>query len=450
MQALPSSYRDNDGFVFEKDGKIFRYIHPCFNEHYQLLMNGGLYQTLVSKGQLVTHEVITDTASFGLADGIIILPQQIHFISYPYEWSFSMLKHAALLTMQIAKTALQHNMILKDATAFNIQFQQGQPVFIDTLSFEKYEEGMPWIAYRQFCENFLAPLLLMQYCHPDIQKISTVYPNGIPLDILVSLLPKKAKWHLNTYLHIYLQANFSAKKNQQQNKKIELSRQKLNILFNGLYNFVNKLKAKKARSTWDDYYTDTILGAAYLDTKTKMVQAFCSEIEFKSVLDLGANDGHFSLLFKDKKVVAIDADANCIDTLYNRVNKAQIDILPLVINMASPSPAIGWNNNERLSITARLKAELVIALALVHHLAIANNVPLEMIAAWLLPMGPYLLIEFVPKTDEKVQLLLQNREDIFGDYSLENFKTIFGKGYTIIQEQAIDNTGRFLFLLKRK
>jgi ribosomal protein L11 methylase PrmA len=212
---------------------------------------------------------------------------------------------------------------------------------------------------------------------------------------------------------------------------------------------VGRLKSKPVKTTWDDYYTDTILGKSYLDEKTKLVSSYLAVVDAGSVIDLGANDGHFSLLCKDKRVVALDADANCIDELYRKAKKEKLPILPLQVNLLAPSPAIGWNNKERSSVTERLKADLVMALALVHHLAIAHNVPLPMIAGWLQPMAGYLLIEFVPKEDEKVQLLLRNREDIFADYSLPAFKEVFGRHYSILREEVIGNTGRVLFLLKR-
>ena len=193
------------------------------------------------------------------------------------------------------------------------------------------------------------------------------------------------------------------------------------------------------------------MGDDYLTAKTSLVKSFISEIEFANVIDLGANDGHFSLLFADdKNVVATDADNNCINELYLKIKATgRSNILPLVNNLTTPSPAIGWNNAERDSITVRLKADLVLALALVHHLAIAHNVPLALLANWLQPMGAYLIIEFVPKADEKVKLLLQNRKDIFDDYTIENFKTIFAAKYQILKEAKIDHTNRSLFLMKR-
>jgi hypothetical protein len=437
LQPLPSSYRDNDGFVFEMNGQVYRQINPQYQVHYNTLMQNGLYDELVKKKWMVAHTEVENTNA--VSEGSkVIFPEQIQFISYPYEWSFDMWKDAALLTLHIATAALQKEMMLKDATPFNVQFYNGKPVFIDTLSFENYEEGQTWTAYRQFTECFLAPLLLMHYCHPDGNKF---------------LLPKRSHWNVNTFLHIHLQAKLSGKqKETSSGVQNNFSKQKLQNLLKGLEGFVQKLSIKKIKTTWDDYYTDTILGEAYLKVKTTLVQSYINQIDFKTVIDLGANDGHFSLLFSlDKKIVATDFDSNCINELYLQIKKeGRSNILPLINNLTTPSPAIGWANAERESITTRLKADLVLALALVHHLAIANNVPLNLIARWLKPMGKMLIIEFVPKSDEKVKLLLQNREDIFADYHVENFKYIFTGHYEILKEEKVGNTNRILFLMKRK
>lgn len=452
MFPHPASYRDNSGFVFEQNGKLYRYVHPDYEMHYNRLMKSGLYDELVQSKKLIAHQVTVDQAAFGFTNGHVLLPQQVAFISYPYEWSFDMWKDAALLTLHIAMAALKKEMVLKDATPFNIQFVNAKPLFIDTLSFENYEAGKPWVAYHQFSECFLGPLLLMHYCHPDSNKLFTVYPNGIPMDVLANLLPKRSRWNMNTFLHIHLQAKFSDKQKKRSGTESHFSRHKLGLLLKGLESFILKLSPKKIKTAWDDYYTGTILGDAYLQAKTTLFESFCNNIDYKTVIDLGANDGHFSLLFNaDKKVIATDADSNCINHLYLKIKQeGRGNILPLVNNLATPSPAIGWANTERDSFTARLKAELVLALALVHHLAIAGNLPLQKIADWLQPMARHLIIEFVPKDDEKVQLMLQNRKDVFNDYNLGNFKAAFEGAFQIIKEAEIGNTGRILFLMKRK
>lgn len=416
-------------------------------------MQDGLYDLLIKKNWLISHVEVFD-AELQFADAIIILPQQIPVITYPYEWSFAMWQDAALLTLNIAKEAIDKEMLLKDATPFNIQFVKGSPVFIDTLSFELYSPEKPWVAYRQFCECFLAPLLLQQYCHADMGKIFTLYPNGIPLEILVSLLPKKAKWNLHTYLHIYLQAATVTKADKIKNAKAatKFSKQKMLLLLNGLITYVARLHVKKAKTNWDDYYASTILSDEYLQEKTKLVTSFLSTISYSSIIDLGANDGHFSLLFKNTatEIIAVDGDANCINKLYSTIRNQKIkNILPLINTLHTPSPAIGWNNAERTSFNERIKGDVVLSLALIHHLAIANNLPFQFIAEWFALMGKYLLIEFVPKTDEKVQLLLQNRQDIFTDYTVTNFENVFSKKFKIVQQQKIKGTERILYLMEK-
>ncbi len=448
-----SSYKDRDGFVFKYEEKYYRCIHVSYNDHYQWLMQSGLYNQLIKKKWLVPHEEITDTAKFNLPGTKIILPQQIALITYPYEWSCAMWQDAALLTLNITKNAINKQLILKDATPFNIQFLNGAPIFIDTLSFEKYVEEQPWVAYRQFCECFLAPLLLQQYCTVDAGKFLIVYPNGIPLNILTTLLPKKAKWNLHTYLHIYLQANIKEKKEKNKvDNSTNFSKQKMLLLLNGLIGYVSKLHIKKTKTTWDDYYSETILSDVYLQEKTKLIKSFLASVSHSSIIDLGANDGHFSLLFKNskKQIVAVDGDANCINELYLKIRCQKItNILPVINTLHTPSPAIGWNNKERAAFDERIKGDVILALALVHHLAITCNVPFEFIANWLAAMGNYLLIEFVPKTDEKVKLLLQNRKDIFNEYTVENFQLVFSKTFQIILQEKITGTQRILYLMKK-
>jgi hypothetical protein len=339
LTPISASYRDNDGFVFKQNGTYYRLIKPSYFFHYDLLMNSGLYKELTSAGRLVKHEEVNATSFTQITECKIILPEQIPFISYPYEWSFDMWKDAALLTLQIAMAALKKEMLLKDATPFNIQFVNGRPIFIDTLSFENYEAGKPWIAYHQFSECFLAPLLLMHYCHPDTNKLFTVYPNGIPMDVLASLLPKRSRWNMNTFLHIHLQAKFAGKQKQKPGGQNNFSRQKLELLLKGLESFVQKLLPKKVKTTWDDYYTDTILGDDYLAAKTTLVKSFCNFIDFKTVIDLGANDGHFSRLFGDNKnVVATDADSNCINELYLKIKKESLSNILHRRQLAGPIP----------------------------------------------------------------------------------------------------------------
>ena len=454
MKPLASSYRDTDGYVFEYKGKIYRCIKPEYFTEYRLFLESGLYQQLIDAGYLVAHTDI-DNSEVKILDNDtdkIILPEQIPFISYPYEWSFNMWKDAALLTLKIANVSLQKGMMLKDATPFNVQFYNGRPVFIDTLSFERYETEKPWIAYRQFCECFLGPLLLMHYNYRDAGKLLMVYPNGVPLQVIKGLLPAKAKWNLHVYLHVWLQEKLSLKRKIKEPDKAAFSKQKLTVLLKGLTDFVTTLNPKKTKSEWDNYYSETIIGSQYLEAKKIIFESFVSDINFDIVIDLGTNEGLFALLLKQraKLIIAADEDSNCINKLYDHIKEEKIkNIIPLLNNLVAPSPAIGWCNAERASITDRFKGDLILALALVHHLAIGANVPIQYIAQWLSGAGQFLIIEFVPKSDEKVKQLLLNREDIFEDYNLLNFKNIFSNHFFILKEQKIGDTDRILFLMKK-
>lgn len=456
LNALPSSYRDNDGFVFEHDALFYRLIRPSYFPHYDLLNESGLYRELTEAGRLIRHEeVVPGTVSFTFPSGCkVILPEQLPFTSYPYEWSFDMWRDAAIVTLKIAMQSMEKGMLLKDATPFNIQFVHGRPMFIDTLSFEAYDEHKPWVAYHQFCACFLGPLLIMQYNHAELGRLFLLYPEGIPLCVVKNILPARAKLNLQVYLHIWLQASVSKKSRPGKKSAIApFSRQKLQSVLKSLLLLVTNTKAKEGKTTWDDYYTGTILGSQYLQVKTKLVDQFTGNMSFDTVIDLGANDGHFSLLLQEraKYIIATDADVKCINALYQHVRLKKIkNILPIINVLNLPSPAIGWNNAERVDMTRRLKADLVLVLALIHHLVISANIPLELIAGWLSNMAPQLLIEFVPKSDEKVMQLLQHREDIFPNYNLEVFKTIFSGYFTIEAEQQIGETERVLFLMKRR
>ncbi len=452
---LPTSYRDNAGFVFEHERKFYRLINKIYFPHYNKLMQSGLYKELTAAGRLIKNEEV-DGNIFNaetLGDIKIILPEQIPFISYPYEWSFDMWKDAAITTLRVLEVALSKGMILKDATPFNIQFYKGRPVFIDTLSFEIYEGGKPWIAYRQFCECFLSPLLLMHYGHRDMAKFFIAYPEGIPLEITKSLLPLKSKFNLHVYMHVWMQTRVASKVKNDIISANNFSFKKLQVLVKGLLEFVMSLNIKIDKSIWDDYYTDTILGNEYLLAKKNIVEEFSQLIPFKTVIDLGANDGYFSLLLKGNatNIISVDFDSNCINELYRRLRKEKIlNIIPLVATLNTPSPSIGWANEERMSLTERLNGDLVLALALVHHLAISNNVPLQKIAYWFSGMADNLIIEFIPKSDEKVKQLLLHREDIFSDYNIEHFKSSFNRFFDFLEQAKVGDTDRILFLMKRR
>ena len=446
-QKVNSSFRDPDAFVFKDDeGVFYRQMNTSYQSDFELFISSGLYQLLSKSEKLISHVETNDVVFNQSTHYKTIKPEQLPFISYAYEWCFDQFKDAAMLTLDVLKDALDKGMILKDATHFNIQFLRGKPIFIDTSSFEKYEDGMPWIAYRQFCENFFGPLLLMKYVDPGMNKMLQIYPDGIPLHIVAKALPFKSKLNISSLLHVHFQSSF--KGTTKSVKKYRIQKNRLYALIDNLYSAISKMKVDQHNSTWDDYYTDTILSKEYLTEKTNIVNQFINEIEIKLALDVGTNNGVFAQLLASKNidVVAIDFDTACVNNLYNisKNNKVK-NILPLCVDITSPTPSIGWNNDERSEFVHRNKFDLTMALALIHHLCISKNLPIDKVAQLFSSFSKTLIIEFVPKEDEKVQLLLNNREDIFSNYSQQEFETVFSNYFQLLKKVEIKGTGRVLY-----
>jgi hypothetical protein len=448
----PSSYRDPSGFIFKKNGVLYRQVNTTFKEHFDHFIQSGWYDQLVKKGLLIRHENIEENLTGSPGYYKTIRPERIEFISYPYEWSFDMLKDAALLTLQLVKEGLQYGIILKDATPYNIQWHKGKFIFMDTLSFEKYAE-LPWIAYRQFCESFLGPLLIMHYSKKQLPQLMLAWPDGIPITTIQSLLPARSRFSLHTYLHIHLHAKISQKKTNAEGKTGSLSKQKLLNLIGSLEILINKLKVPAQKSTWSEYYDEAIQRNDYLDQKKKIIKDWTDEMQdIKSAADLGANEGEFSNLLTEKNIytIAADLDPYCINRLYCKIkDTGEKNIQPLVIDLSNPTPATGVNNEERNSFIHRVNVDLVLALALVHHLAIGKNIPFEMIADLFRRTGKKLIIEFVPKEDDKIKLMLQQKKDIYTGYNEPGFVKAFEKYFTVADKKIIPGSGRILYLMKR-
>jgi hypothetical protein len=449
----PASFKDPSGFVFETDGKFYRQVNQFYAPQYRQLMDSGLYAQLVKQGQLVSHEEIDINFTQDKEWYITIFPEPVNYISYPYEWCFAQLKDAALMTLKILRTSLEYGMILKDATPFNIQFHKGRPIFIDTLSFDSYDPKQPWIAYRQFCQCFLFPLYLEHYLKSDIQKILSTYINGIPVDIIAKLLPLKSRLNLGVWLHVYLQ-NTTMINDKENKSAVRFNKKKLTDLISHLENIIRNFPADKPyKTTWSNYYDDTRLSKEYVDEKEKLVVDMCGQTGAKTVLDLGANTGLFSIKLASlgMTVVATDTDSRCINKLYLDTTKNNaLNILPLVVDVANPSPAIGFNNRERGAFHERIQTELVLALALIHHLVIGRNIPLRALAGYFHRIAPQLIIEFVPRQDEKVKQMLKSRPDIFVDYDQENFENYFSLYFTIAEQVKVPGTERVLYRMIRK
>jgi ribosomal protein L11 methylase PrmA len=451
---VPGSFRDPSGHLYYSGGLLYRQINTVYRDNYEKLMRSGLYEQLVQQRLLIPHvEVGLENLE---SDEVyrIIKPEKINFISYPYEWSFSQLKDAAITTLEIQKNALQFGMSLKDASAYNIQFAEGSPILIDSLSFEKYSEGKPWIAYHQFCQHFLAPLALVSYKDIRLNQLLRIYLDGIPLDLASSLLPTATLFRFSMLFHIHLhsksQQHFADKKIKKTGRKI--SRRAFEGLIDSLKSSISRLRWKPKGTEWADYYDDTNYSDEGLRHKKEIVADFLEKANPYSAWDFGANLGMFSRIAASRgiKTISFDIDPGAVEKNYLEcIAKNEKDILPLLIDLTNPSPAIGWENRERMTLLERSPVEMVLALALVHHLAITNNVPIKMIASFLYEICRWLIIEFIPKNDSQVLRLLRSREDIFPNYSKEAFEFEFKQFFKIRNSVKIKGSERTLYLMEK-
>lgn len=453
--AQASSFRDPSGFVYLRGDVLLRQVNKPYERQFRWLLESGLHDELVSRGLLIHAERIgTDYAQ--LPDAIEVLqPEVVPFISYPYEWCFSQLKDAALLTLEIASLALEKDMILKDASAYNVQFLRGKPIFIDTLSFDVYEEGKPWIAYRQFCQHFLAPLALMSTLDVRIGQLLRVFLDGIPVDLASRMLPHSSWLKPGLVTHIRLHGKAVAHPPSDNPRTARMSRFALKALLHSLRSTISSLRLPHRPSTWSEYYSQTNYSKRAMQHKRELVSRYlaCITPLPKTCWDLGANIGEFSKIAAETglETVAWDLDPFAVDIAYERFKAAgEQRILPLVQDLTNPSPDIGWGLAERDGLLRRAPVDVVLCLALVHHLAIGNNVPLPRVASFLADLGEWLVIEFIAKEDSQIQRMLQSREDVFHDYDAASFEAAFAREYEIIQRDAIQNSHRTLYLMRRR
>ena len=450
----PGSFRDPSGFLFRRDGVLYRQVNAVYREHYDAFIGGGLYKTLTDAGLMVRHEEVDVPPAEPATAYRIIRPEPVPFISYPYEWCFGELKDAALATLRIQKMALERGLTLKDASAYNIQFLGARPVLIDTLSFEKLRMK-PWVAYRQFCQHFLAPLLLMARRDHRLGQLSRVFLDGVPLDLASRLLPPSTRQRPGIAMHIHLHA---ASQKHYATRAVELKERRVSLvslkgLADSLERLVLRTEFRLTRTEWGNYYKGTNYSDASFEDKKRIVAEFLELVKPRTVWDLGANTGVFSRLASDRGIptVAFDIDPVAVELNYRQVVKGkEADILPLVLDLANPSPAIGWANAERDSWLARGPVDAVLALALVHHLAISNNLPFAMVARTLRRTCDRLIIEFVPKSDSQVRRLLETREDVFPGYTQKEFEEEFGRDFVIERSVPVKGSERTIYLMKAR
>lgn len=445
------SYRDPAARVVKKQDGWHRYIFAAYQKEYDHLMGSGLYAELTGPGLMISHREVEPGSS---EPGVYkeLYPVQIAFQSYPYEWSYFQWQKALIAFLDINTIALKHGMILKDATPFNFCLKGGKAVLLDTSSFTFFVQNDPWKAYHQFCGEFLGPFALMHFNGARWAALTAAGTRGLPLTFISKQLGRASWLNLTCLVHIHWHAKFTGGSGGKTGQR-GFTAEKLLSLLSLLRSSVSGWKKPYAfKDHWPAYYGLDM--ESYLAAKEKTLENWLLQTKPKTAIDLGANTGRFSLVAAKyaEYVIALDLDEACIDGLEKEIEKSsQNNITALVGDLAGPTPASGLLNKEYASIFTRGRSDMAIGLALVHHLCIGLNIPLSLVAEMFARFADrFVIAEFVPREDERVIQLLANRDDHFTDYDEENFVKAFSAYFDLVDQQAIGNSARKLFLWKKK
>lgn len=454
MLRVAGSFRDPSGYVYEGEQGLLRALAPSYAEDYEALQASGLCPQLVERGLLLPFEEVQDPATQAWRT---LKPERVPFISFPYEWSFGQLKDAALATLDIQLAALAKGLWLKDATAYNIQFQRGRPVLIDHLSFERVRPGSAWPAYRQFVMHFLAPLALMAKRDLRHGLLLKNHLDGVPLDFASRALPLASWMQPGLFAHLHLHARLERRYADTRSEDLQQARTRIRAasvsprtlanLAHSLRDAVEGLQPPQARTEWGDYYQDTNYSREAFAFKQRTVARIAQRLQPARAVDLGANDGTFSRVLAQhaQLVVSSDIDPVAVQRNYEKVGAGrEANLLPLLQDLCNPSPGLGWGGEERAGFLERARCDFAMGLALVHHLCIGSNVPLGYVANVFRRLAPAVLLEFVPKEDSQVRRLLSARADIFPDYTLDHCVDAFRAHFRTVEAIPIPGSTRTL------
>ena len=461
FEKVGGSFRDPAGHVLDDGSTILRTVTQTKVEEFLALDAQGVFKKLTQRGSMVSSEDVTGDYPDLVTDNVqrVLRHERLNYISYPYEWSFNQLKDAALLTLDLQIDLLEHeDTTLSDNTAYNVQFDGYRPVFIDVLSLEKYVEGRPWIGYGQFCQQFLNPLVLTAKLGVDFRHWYRGNVEGIATTDLARMLKFRHLLSPGILTHVYMHAKAleaaarSVDGTSKPKPDVKLSKAKQLALLKYMRAFVDTLRVGAQDTTWGEYekthtYDDTEYGR-----KRRFVSEFVASVQPNTLIDLGCNAGDYSVLSLEsgaKRVIGFDFDSNAVDVAYRRAKEGKLNFLPLQLDAFNPSASQGWRQNERYGFDRRAKADAMVALAFEHHLAIAKNTPLDQTIDWLVGIAPQGVIEFVPKNDPTVQIMLRGRDDIFTDYTEENFTSLLSRKAKIVKQQQVTEHGRVLFQYQR-
>ena len=442
----PGSFRDPDGRVFRIGEKVFRSVTGSAARNFARAEDAGVMRKLVDRGQLVDFTDVTEQASkVGIEQADVLLSHpQIPFISYPYEWSFSLHKAAALAHLDLHLELLSEDFTLVDATAYNMQFDGTRPVHIDHLSIRPYEDGEIWAAHRQFCMQFLNPLLMWSMLDLQPNHWFRGSLEGIAPEDLAKLVPLRKRLNWTVLTHVIAQATLQNRSVQSTTgssryREARLPRSSFEGMLRGLRGAIAKMEVPSHKTVWGDYANNTSYAAPEAEAKHDLVKEVVAAIKPGLLYDLGCNTGDYSKSALEAgagKVIGFDFDHGALEIAFKRAQLEQLDLLPLWLDAANPSPSQGWGEAERMGLSKRAKPDALLALAFIHHIAIGRNVPLDMAVDWLVSLAPAGVIEFPHKEDPMVQLLLSQRPDIFPDYHNDTFANLLSQRAQIVK--AVD------------
>lgn len=461
-KLVSGSFRDPKGHVYTKGNRIFRTITPQGAQDFEAVKKTGILDQLVEQGLLVPWREVANIDLDGAEKNAVAILEhdRIDFISYPYEWSFSGLKAAALLHLEVQLKALEKGVTLSDASAYNIQFINSKPIFIDHLSFRPYRDGEFWAGHNQFSRQFLNPLLLRSKFGIQHNEWFRGGLEGIPVQALSALLPWHAWLKPHTLMHVKLPAYFEryalrnhSKGIEAKSKKTTFPRKSFERMLLSLKSVIEKQGLKGDKETvWSNYTTTTSYDDVEAERKKTFISDFAEKTSPGLLWDIGCNTGEYAIIALQagaKKAIGFEYDGGALEAAFVRAANENLPLLPLYLDAANPSPSQGWGQKERDGLYERRCADGVIALAVIHHLCIGKNIPIREAVSWLMSLAPQGVIEFVPKNDPKVKELLRFREDIFDDYEWGVFKEEILRNAKIVKSEKITDNDRRLVWYNR-
>lgn len=459
LSINPGSFRDPSGRVFEDGSRVFRSITDSASDNYERVRDAGIFEKYAHDGRIVATTELDAGDHPIRGDNVRYVAEhpRLKFISYPYEWPFSLLKKAALFHLQLQLDLLGDGFVLSDASAYNVQFEGVHPIFIDVLSIRPYTDGEYWLAHNQFCEQFLNPLLMHACLGLHHNEWYRGRLEGIPSEAIAGMLSFRQKLSFRMFSHVVGPAKLQGRSERKRSSTRIKARPFPRIAYQGmleqLASWIGKLSPANSPTAWQEYEGFHTYSAAEEQAKTDFIRQFVADTKPDQLWDIGCNTGAYSAAAIQAgagSVIGFDFDRGSLDKAVMRAERERLNLLPLFLDGANPSPNQGWAQSERMGLDRRLHADAIIALAFIHHIAIGKNIPLDYAVDWLVSLAPSGIIEFVQKDDETVEEMLLLREDLFHDYNEANFRAALLQRADIGAERRNPENGRLLVTYRRK